>query len=295
MRSAAARPVASLLLLALAATAGSTNTTPKYNPNNGVPSGGDVDGSRSHLTGGVTRAFERPPAHPALDFADVRLAGSSTPGKTAAAAALISTNTDTDDVADESIPEQVHLLPRGPGEIAVVWATAHAVEPAAVVRYGRVKSAPSSSSDDDDEDNDDDEGAMTLEAAIASTAYTAQICLGEPNNIAAVMGDPTPVHIANLTFLANTSRWAPPDAANYYVVKAGEASASATYETLVYRVKCHPTTWPTSSCPSSSTSSSSSYSSSSSCSSSSSSSSSHSFSSSSSSSSSSAAVSICST
>jgi hypothetical protein len=219
-RSAAANIMASLLLLALAATAGATNTTPKHNPNNGVPStsgGGDVDGSRSHLTGGVTRAFERPPAHPALDFADARLVAPSTPGR-AAAAALTSTDTsnDNDNGADESIPEQVHLLPRGPGEIAVVWATAHAVDPAAVVRYGRVKSDPSSSSSDDD-----DEGAMTLEASIASTAYTAQICLGEPNNIAAEMGDQTPVHIADLTYLANTSRWAPRDAANYDFVKAG--------------------------------------------------------------------------
>ena len=33
------------------------------------------------------------------------------------------------------------------------------------------------------------------------------------------MGNPHPVSMANLTYLANTSRWAPEDAANYRVIR----------------------------------------------------------------------------
>lgn len=205
----------------------------------------------------MTSAFTRPPAHPALDFNDVRLAGSeaasSTGGKqhgggasvsapapatlaatAAAAAAAAEGGGDADGVGSgdhteppanpSSTPEQVHLLPRGPGEVTVVWATAVAVEPDAVVRFGRVKpdGAPHESENagkgGGEDGGEDDAMALTLEAAVMSTAYTAQICLGEPNNLQAVMGNMHPVSLTDLTYLANTSRWAPREAANYHVI-----------------------------------------------------------------------------
>jgi hypothetical protein len=141
----------------------------------------------------VTSAFTRPPAHPALDFADVRLAA----GSTAAAASTDRTqqqrraavagtlygellHDDNDERTKTSAsPEQVHLLPRGPGEMTVVWASAVAVEPGAVVRFGRVKHDDTAAEDT----AADDALELTMEAVVSSTAYTAQICLGEPNNV----------------------------------------------------------------------------------------------------------------
>ena len=72
---------------------------------------------------GVTGAFARSPAHPALDFSDARV---SRRGLASAASV--------------GAPEQVHLLPAGPGEVTVVWATSEALPDVDVaVTYRRVE------------------------------------------------------------------------------------------------------------------------------------------------------------
>ena len=142
---------------------------------------------------GVTGAFARPPAHPALDFSDARV---SRRGLASAASV--------------GAPEQVHLLPAGPGEVTVVWATSEALPDVDVaVTYRRVER--------EDERNGPDASARA--ARVSTTAYTAQICLGESMNVDPVMGEERhPVRVEDLVQLANTSRWASPDAANYRVV-----------------------------------------------------------------------------
>ena len=112
---------------------------------------------------GVTGAFARPPAHPALDFSDARV---SRRGLASAASV--------------GAPEQVHLLPAGPGEVTVVWATSEALPDVDVaVTYRRVER--------EDERNGPDASARA--ARVSTTAYTAQICLGESMNVDPVMGE----------------------------------------------------------------------------------------------------------
>lgn len=69
---------------------------------------------------GISSAFSRPPAHPALDLTDPRLSRRGL----------------SEDAAGDhsSQPEQVHLLPAGPGAMHVVWATRSALDDGAVVK-----------------------------------------------------------------------------------------------------------------------------------------------------------------
>ena len=155
-------------------------------------------GERSSRLGEISSplgspARSRAPAHPALDFSDARV---SRRGLASAASV--------------GAPEQVHLLPAGPGEVTVVWATSEALPDVDVaVTYRRVER--------EDERNGPDASARA--ARVSTTAYTAQICLGESMNVDPVMGEERhPVRVEDLVQLANTSRWASPDAANYRVV-----------------------------------------------------------------------------
>jgi hypothetical protein len=160
-------------------------------------------------TGGITSAFRRPPAHPALDLADARVRRARPRRR-----ALSETASILDDV-----PEQVHLIPGGANEMVVVWATSHVSDTEATVSYAI-----------EDEDEKDGAGETDFDhlesrpshatAAITTTAYTAQICLGESMSIDPVMGDRDPVDLAALTRLANTSTWAPADAGNRRVARS---------------------------------------------------------------------------
>ena len=115
---------------------------------------------------------------------------------------------------DPNAPEQIHLAPRAPGVVTIVWASAAALDRDAVVRFVRV---------DVDADDDARDAALAAPAAhaaaITSSAYTAQICLGEPNDVDAVLGPKHPVRVEDLVALANTSSWTPRDAANYKVIR----------------------------------------------------------------------------
>lgn len=142
---------------------------------------------------GISSAFSRPPAHPALDLTDPRL---SRRGLSEDAAGDLS-----------SQPEQVHLLPAGPGAMHVVWATRSALDDGAVVKYHKHV------------DGEDETAVKWAEATFTSTAYTAQICLAEGQSVSPTMGPRTPVRVEDLVALANTSTWAEPDAVNYRVVK----------------------------------------------------------------------------
>ena len=169
---------------------------------------GDVHtvGARSEKLsagGGVTSVFHRPPAHPALDLSDARVSRRSRPNqRVLRETSATATEPDT--------PEQVHLIPYGPNAIVVVWATelsstSGVVDPDATVAYVPQTSSGSKTS--------------TKYAYIATTAYTAQMCLGESMSVDPVMGNREPVDLDFLVRLANTSAWAPTDAANYEFVK----------------------------------------------------------------------------
>ena len=99
---------------------------------------------------------------------------------------------------DVTAPTQIHLVPTGPDEVTVVWATRVAVDP--VVSYGPAK-APT---------------ARLVRGQ--STSYTSQICLASGTSLAPSMGPLHPVKMSDLVYLANTSRWADADAANYKLV-----------------------------------------------------------------------------
>ena len=98
---------------------------------------------------GISSAFSRPPAHPALDLTDPRL---SRRGLSEDAAGDLS-----------SQPEQVHLLPAGPGAMHVVWATRSALDDGAVVKYHKHV------------DGEDETAVKWAEATFTSTAYTAPV------------------------------------------------------------------------------------------------------------------------
>ena len=170
----------------------------------------------------VTSVFPRPGAHPALDLSDARLAPPAMRSgfrKTSWAEVKANANARgerDEDRAHPDHPTQVHVLPGGPGVMTVVWVTTAALDPGDDVRFGR---AEHEQGGDGDGDGDGTEVELKMRASVASTAYTAQICLGEPNNVEAVMGPMHPVRVDDLVYLANTSRWAPPDANNYRVIK----------------------------------------------------------------------------
>ena len=141
---------------------------------------------------GVTSAFQRPPAHPALDLADARVRPARPRGRALRAS-------DSFDA-----PEQVHLLPGGPNEMVVVWASASVADVDAVVRYASEESLSRRRS--------------FRTAAVHTTAYTAQLCLGESMSVDPAMGDRHPVDLEALVALANTSAWAPRDANNLSLI-----------------------------------------------------------------------------
>ena len=162
MRFMPARVLLLLYVVALTATFTTTGAVDSSNNNNNDDDDAGV-GTSAHRrarvvegdaregsvgTAGITSHFTRPPAHPALDFDDERLA---TPGakrrRSGASVAGVLRGERNDD--DPPVPEQVHLIPRGPGEMTVVWASSVAVDPGAVVSYGRVKG---NAEDDDDDD-----------------------------------------------------------------------------------------------------------------------------------------------
>ena len=165
--------------------------------------------SRSE-TRGVTSAFQRPPAHPALDLADARVRRVRPRGRALREDATL------------DAPEQVHLLPGGPNEMVVVWASASVSDVDAVVRYAM-------------EDGDGSSfAAADLErrpsfrtAEVHTTAYTAQLCLGESMSVDPAMGDRHPVDLDALVALANTSAWAPRDAANFRAADGVDAVVPA--------------------------------------------------------------------
>ena len=100
--------------------------------------------------------------------------------------------------------------------MTVAWATASALPPDAVVRFAPDDDPPGGSGSDDPTDD----AAWFSSSPVTSTAYTAQICLGEAMSVAPAMGaNRHPAPVADLVRRANTSRWADPDAANYRVVK----------------------------------------------------------------------------
>ena len=142
---------------------------------------------------GISSAFTRPPAHPALDLTDPRLSRRR-----------LSEESEGGDLAPQ--PEQVHLLPAGPGAMHVVWATRSALDDGHVVKYHKHV------------EGEDETSVKWEEATFTSTAYTAQICLAEGQSVSPTMGPRTPVRLEDLVSLANTSTWAEPDAANYRVV-----------------------------------------------------------------------------
>ena len=164
--------------------------------------------SRSE-TRGVTSAFQRPPAHPALDLADARVRRVRPRGRALREDATL------------DAPEQVHLLPGGPNEMVVVWASASVSDVDAVVRYAL-------------EDGDESSSAANLErrpsfrtAEVHTTAYTAQLCLGESMSVDPAMGDRHPVDLDDLVALANTSAWAPRDAGNFFAADGVDAVVPA--------------------------------------------------------------------
>jgi len=181
------------LLLALASVASATDAPA---PAPGDASSSSSSSSSSSPGGGVTSEFARPDAHPAVDLNDPSVASPYARG------------------ADPNAPEQIHLAPRAPGVVTIVWASAAALDRDAVVRFVRV---------DVDADDDARDAALAAPAAhaaaITSSAYTAQICLGEPNDVDAVLGPKHPVRVEDLVALANTSSWTPRDAANYKVIR----------------------------------------------------------------------------
>ena len=146
---------------------------------------------------GVTSAFQRPPAHPALDLADARVRPARPRGRALRAS-------DSFDA-----PEQVHLLPGGPNEMVVVWASASVADVDAVVRYASEESLSRRRS--------------FRTAAVHTTAYTAQLCLGESMSVDPAMGDRHPVDLEALVALANTSAWAPRDANNFFAADGIDA------------------------------------------------------------------------
>ena len=146
---------------------------------------------------GVTSAFERPPPHPALDLSDARLRRARPRGR-----ALL-------EAEPFDAPEQVHLLPGGPNEMVVVWASASVADVDAVVRYA----------EEGGDANDDADLARRRSfrtAEVHTTAYTAQLCLGESMSVDPAMGNRHPVDLDALVALANTSAWAPRDASNFF-------------------------------------------------------------------------------
>lgn len=148
---------------------------------------------------GVTSAFQRPPAHPALDLADARVRPARPRGRALRAS-------DSFDA-----PEQVHLLPGGPNEMVVVWASASVADVDAVVRYASEESLVQ------------DRRRSFRTAAVHTTAYTAQLCLGESMSVDPAMGDRHPVDLEALVALANTSAWAPRDAGNFFAADGLDA------------------------------------------------------------------------
>ena len=116
--------------------------------------------ARSRLPLGVTGAFARPPAHPALDFSDARVSRAASHPRR------------------PSVPLSRSTCSQRPGEVTVVWATSEALPDVDVaVTEGRVE-------------REDERNVPTppRAAARSTTAYTAQICLGESMNVDPVMG-----------------------------------------------------------------------------------------------------------
>jgi predicted phosphodiesterase len=148
--------------------------------------------------GGVTSAFERPPAAAvlALDM-DSR----APRGRRAL----------SNEDGENDAPSQVHLTPTGIGEVTVTWATRARVARDAKVSYRRV-------------DNDDDSQGTreAKEATMTSDSYTAQICFGSGTLFAPRMGQTPSVDPVKVVELANTSAWAATDAVNYRIVRAIE-------------------------------------------------------------------------
>ena len=124
---------------------------------------------------GISSAFSRPPAHPALDLTDPRL---SRRGLSEDAAGDLS-----------SQPEQVHLLPAGPGAMHVVWATRSALDVFVVLDHVAVV------------EGEDETTVKWEEATFTSTAYTAQICLAEGQSVSPTMGPRTPVRLEDLSLI----------------------------------------------------------------------------------------------
>ena len=98
-----------------------------------------------------------------------------------------------------------------------MWASASVSDVDAVVRYAL-------------EDGDESSSAANLErrpsfrtAEVHTTAYTAQLCLGESMSVDPAMGDRHPVDLEALVALANTSAWAPRDANNFFAADGIDA------------------------------------------------------------------------
>ena len=145
--------------------------------------------ARSRLPWG-SPARSRAPAHPALDFSDARV---SRRGLASAASV--------------GAPEQVHLLP-GPGEVTVVWATSRRCPTS-------TRPSPTAASNA----NERKRSRRLPRAALSTTAYTAQICLGESMNVDPVMGEERhPVRVEDLVQLATPPAGPPRPPANYRVV-----------------------------------------------------------------------------
>ena len=99
---------------------------------------------------GISSAFTRPPAHPALDLTDPRLSRRR-----------LSEESEGGDLAPQ--PEQVHLLPAGPGAMHVVWATRSALDDGHVVKYHKHV------------EGEDETSVKWEEATFTSTAYTLSL------------------------------------------------------------------------------------------------------------------------
>ena len=174
-------------------------------------------GSENHNPG-VTSAFRRPAAHPALDMSDARV--SHVPRGRGDRRKLDESGSATDRPVGAN--EQVHLIPGGANEMVVVWATRGYAEfdffvdddaTVAYTEHGDAKSTTVSKKKT---------RTSTKHAPIAHTAYTAQTCLGESASIDPTMGHRPPVDVDALVAMANTSAWAPSDAANYFAATSPE-------------------------------------------------------------------------
>ena len=132
---------------------------------------------------GVTSAFQRPPAQ-----------CTGPRGRACAPRALEAVRCAPSDSFDA--PEQVHLLPGGPNEMVVVWASASIFGRGPGERLPRRRRSA--------------RGGARSGPRRCTPPRTPRMCLGESMSVDPAMGDRHPVDLEALVALANTSAWGAP-------------------------------------------------------------------------------------